>query len=348
MSWKLSRFRTGDLVEVRSQREVLDTLDERGCVDGMPFMPEMLRYCGQRFRVSAVAHKTCETAYKTHAMRRLEATVHLSGLRCDGSAHGGCQAACSLFWKDQWLKPVDEPLRERPGALTDARGVSAGGCTEEHLRTLARASNGGDAPRYSCQATHLYAATRSIAWWDLRHFIFDVTTGNRSAGQVLRVVWLASLRWLLARVPFGYRLLRSITDWMHRALARRPMPALHFKVRPGEKTPTGRLDLQPRELVRIKSEQEIAATLDARGLNRGLSFDPEEMAPYCGRTFAVQNSVTQIINEATGEMMPMKQPCVILEDVVCSGSYALCRLNCPRAITPYWREIWLERVSPEP
>src|SRR6266545_2127769 len=104
MSWPLSRFRADDLVEIRSKEEILASLDEHGCVDGVPFMPEMLRYCGQRVRVAAVAHKTCDTICSSGG-RRLPSTVHLDGLRCDGSAHGGCQAECNLFWKDAWLKP---------------------------------------------------------------------------------------------------------------------------------------------------------------------------------------------------------------------------------------------------
>ena len=44
MAWKLSRYRTGDLVEVRSKEEILATLDQHGSVDGMPFMPEILQY----------------------------------------------------------------------------------------------------------------------------------------------------------------------------------------------------------------------------------------------------------------------------------------------------------------
>src|SRR4051794_2298867 len=106
MTWSLSQFRTGDLAEVRSREEILATLDPHGCLDGMPFMPEMLQFCGQRFRVSAVAHKTCDTVGKTGSNRRLHSTVHLSGLRCDGTAHGGCQAGCNLFWKDAWLTRV--------------------------------------------------------------------------------------------------------------------------------------------------------------------------------------------------------------------------------------------------
>ena len=30
-------------------------------------------------------------------------------VRCDGSAHDGCQAGCLLFWKLAWLKAADAP-----------------------------------------------------------------------------------------------------------------------------------------------------------------------------------------------------------------------------------------------
>jgi hypothetical protein len=103
--------------------------------------------------------------------------------------------------------------------------------------------------------------------------------------------------------------------------------------------------VKPGEWVRIKPQIEIERTLDKRSKNRGLLFDSEEMAPFCGGTYRVHSSVTRILNEATGEMMDMKQPCIILENVACRAEYARCRLNCPRAIYSYWREIWLERVD---
>jgi hypothetical protein len=102
-----SEFRAGQLVEVRSKEEILLTLDSNGRVQEMPFMPEMFRYCGRRFRVYKRAHKTCDFVNKT-GIRKLPSAVHLEGLRCDGSAHGGCQAECMFFWKDAWLKRVDE------------------------------------------------------------------------------------------------------------------------------------------------------------------------------------------------------------------------------------------------
>ncbi len=55
-------------------------------------------------------------------------------------------------------------------------------------------------------------------------------------------------------------------------------------------TPVARLDLRPGELVRIKSKDEIEATLDRENRNRGLYFDGE-MATYCGRTARVLGRV---------------------------------------------------------
>lgn len=106
MTWTLSRFRAGDLVEVRSKGEILATLDDRGCFGGLPFMPEMLQYCGKHFRVGAVAHKTCDMIDRPGTLRRFDGTVHLAGLRCDGTTHDGCEAECNLLWKDEWLRPA--------------------------------------------------------------------------------------------------------------------------------------------------------------------------------------------------------------------------------------------------
>jgi hypothetical protein len=349
MSWVLSRFRAGDLVEVRSKEEILATLDQDGCVDGLPFMPEMLRFCGQRMRVRAVAHKTCDTVGKPGTARRLQSAVHLDGARCDGSAHGGCQAACSLFWKDTWLKPARE---KGSSAARVANGRPSGGreCTESQLIAKAQAPRcGSDEPRYQCQATMLLPATQPLPWWDARQYVFDVLTRNHSLGRVLRVLWLAGLRWLLPHVPFGYRITHAFSERMHRWLTGSGIPSIQGKIERGAPTPGCRLNVRPGEYVRIKSQDEIELTLDKANKNRGLYFDAEgEMSVYCDGVFKVQASVTKIIDEATGKMLHMKQPCLTLEGVVCNAHYAMCRLNCPRAIPSYWRDLWLQRVpAPE-
>jgi hypothetical protein len=112
----------------------------------------------------------------------------------------------------------------------------------------------------------------------------------------------------------------------------------------GQPTPNEDLHLQAGESVRVKSNSQIRSTLNEAGKNRGMWFG-DEMVPYCGGTHRVVQRVDRIINEVTGEMMQMKSPCITLEGVVCKSVYSQGRLFCPRAITAYWREGWLERVD---
>src|SRR5262247_3935707 len=106
---KRRKLSVGDWVQVRSKEEILRTLDSEGRLDRMPFMPEMFAFCGKTFQVYKRAHKTCDTVFPIRG-RRVDRAVHLT-TRCDGQAHGGCQAGCLIFWKESWLKRV---RRESP------------------------------------------------------------------------------------------------------------------------------------------------------------------------------------------------------------------------------------------
>ena len=106
------------------------------------------------------------------------------------------------------------------------------------------------------------------------------------------------------------------------------------------RTPTAEIGLQPGELVRVRSREEILATLDKSLHNRGMGFE-EEMERYCGTVARVQSRVDRCIDERTGRMLTMKNPCIVLENVICAGVY---NANCPRQFIPFWREIWLERI----
>lgn len=346
MSWRLSRFRAGDLVEVRSKEEILATLTEEGRIAGMPFMPEMLQFCGKQFRIGAVAHKTCETAKRTYQGRRLERTVHLADLRCDGSAHGGCQAACPLFWKDEWLRSPDGAMKkptvralQEPSPRCDEASLAAS------TQRPPRAEENG--PRYACQATELYEATTPLRWWDPRQYVLDIITGNHSTGAVVRALWLGAMRSWLSNTPRGYRMVKRIRETTHRWLAHGEVPDVRGAVPVGQPTPAGRTNLKSGERVRIKAKNEILETIrEDNNKNRGLSFD-QEMVRYCGSVATVHSSVTKIIDEDTGEMVSMKQPCIILDGVVCMAEYSQCRLMCPRQLPTFWRELWLERVDDE-
>jgi hypothetical protein len=105
------------------------------------------------------------------------------------------------------------------------------------------------------------------------------------------------------------------------------------------------LDLQPGELVRVKSKEQIGTTVSVDGRNRGLGFD-WEMLPFCEKVYAVRQRIKKFIDDRTGYMIELKTDAVTLDGVVCSGDYSHGRWFCSRGIFPYWREAWLERVGP--
>jgi hypothetical protein len=333
-------FRTGDLVEVRSREEILGMLGPDGSLDRMPFMPEMLQYCGRRFRVSGVAHKTCDTATLLMG-RRMRDAVFLEDLRCDGSAHGGCQARCLLFFKTQWLKPVNGvPEPSTNGHAPNGKAT----CSEQQLYGVTSSIRANGELRYSCQATEHWAASEPLKPLAISHFIADLRTRNAKLGDIIRLVAL-HLVWRLRNLPRGYRISIWLYARAHRLLLGRPDAYRVGAIPDGSPTPDERLDLEPGEWVEVKSHDEILETVTAGLLaNRGLKYNAE-MTPVCGQRFRVAQRVERIIEEKSGRMLTMKNPCVTLEGVYCRALYTPYSLLCTRRAVPYFREIWLRRAS---
>jgi len=326
------RLRVGEWVEVRSLEEILDTLDDQQTVGGLPFMPEMIRFCGKRFRVYKSAHKTSDTI-EIYTIRRMENAVHLEGLRCDGAAHGGCQAGCILFWKDCWLKRVPGPqeLGETSKGGLKASGERNGTLKGEDQLLAATKQSGPNGPTecYRCQATEMLKATSEVrrrVRFGPAFYLQDLTSGNVNLFDFIRFGSLAVLNCaILRRIGHPYPHIRGLA---------------------GDKTPTCELGLQAGELVRVKTKEEIMHTLNRKGRNRGLWFDVE-MLPFCGRgPFRVLRRVETFLNEKTGEMLKPNNICIILDGVTCSGNYSHHRMFSPRNEYIFWHEIWLERVVP--
>ena len=105
-------LRPGDMVRVRTAEEILATLDDEGTVEGIPFMPEMIPHVDRHYRVSKRIEKICWFTAESSS-RRLPGTLFLEDLRCDGSAHGGCQAECRIYWKEAWVERVEANAPER-------------------------------------------------------------------------------------------------------------------------------------------------------------------------------------------------------------------------------------------
>jgi len=318
--------------------EILQTLDTDGRLEGVPFMPEMLRFCGQEFRVRARAHKVCDTI-DWQQFRRMDNAVHLADLRCDGSAHGDCQAGCLLFWKEAWLRPVAPQHNEGsdPPNVVKAHDGSSNDA-EVTVETLSQATQVGtnDAGHtlFSCQATEVSRATKGpVNWWEPRQYVEDLTSRNSTIKRVVRALLVGLFN----------RFQKATARFLPRFCliqGGKRYPFIKGTAAPGQ-TPGAALGLQSGEIVEIKSKEEIFATLDSADITGRLRFD-SEMLKYCGRRARVLRRIERIIDEKTGRMLRIKQDCVILEGVVCTGDY---HRSCPRAIYPYWREAWLKRVD---
>jgi hypothetical protein len=282
----------------------------------MPFMPEMIRHVGRRYKVTRRVDKICDTIAATGS-RRMYGTVYLEDLRCDGSSHGGCQAGCKLYWKEGWLRRVGEG--QSAVDAIDEECTNLERIAETATRTVREISE-----VWRCQATEAFNASEPLKTSDLRQYWREMNNGNFRLFRFLRLL----VRGFVMEVASRLGLLK-------------PLP---FQGRGTQFSGAERLQLKPGDLVEVRSPTEIAATLDEGGLNRGLSFD-REMLPYCGRTFRVKDRVQRLIDDRTGRMLNISKDCLILDGAVCSGERSAGRWFCPRQIHAYWREGWLRRVE---
>jgi hypothetical protein len=162
----------GEEVEVLRLAEIRATLDERGMLDGMPFMPEMERFAGRKARVWRRADRVCVEG--TSTMRGLRDTVFLEELRCDGAAHAGCQRACLLMWKEAWLRRPAAVPHEPPPA------PSASAAAPPSLK---------EDGSFFCQSTELFAASAPLPSWRPGQYLRDLATGNLTVPELVRAFY---------------------------------------------------------------------------------------------------------------------------------------------------------------
>jgi hypothetical protein len=104
----------GEWVEVKSESEILETLNSEGKHKGLSFLPEMKHYCGRRL----VVYKRLERIFleESQQIRILKHTVLLNGAVCDGGGYR-CDRSCMYYWREAWLRRAD-----LPGAPTATAG----------------------------------------------------------------------------------------------------------------------------------------------------------------------------------------------------------------------------------
>lgn len=131
----------------------------------------------------------------------------------------------------------------------------------------------------------------------------------------------------------------------HIITARRDSPGTDTDVarRPAKLEPLG---LEPGELVRVKSQDEIRATLDSDGRYERLAYMDVVMDRYSGQTFRVRNRVDRFFDERNWRMLKLRNV-VLLDGVHCQSlpDDAVEWAGCQRACFLFWKEAWLERVD---
>ena len=301
-------FMVGDAVEIRSLKEIEATLDERGCLDGMPFQPEMLRFCGRSGRVFRSIDKIYDYG-RTRLMRRLDGCVLVSALRCAGADHGGCQARCYMIWKTEWLR--------RPGESAAPQPVARGGLVAP-TRVIEPSADGVERERFLCQFTELHAASRPMGAWEIGKEFRPLVAGN----VTLRT-------WVVGLATRYFNLVQGLRGGTGFPALPRIKAAISIETMP----------LAPGDTVVVRPITEIASTLNDKGKHRGLWFDRDQIK-HCGKTRTVLARVERIIDDAHGQMLSMKTPCILLEEVDYSGE--VLNFNAQHDLF-FWREAWLEK-----
>jgi hypothetical protein len=113
----------------------------------------------------------------------------------------------------------------------------------------------------------------------------------------------------------------------------------------GQKSASKTASLQASDRVRVRSLEEIQATLNPWKELKGCAFLPY-MVEYCGTTQRVLQPVNRFLDERDYKVKKVRGV-VLLEGVICSGTPVFG--HCDRGCHLFWREEWLEKIdSPSP
>jgi hypothetical protein len=93
--------------------------------------------------------------------------------------------------------------------------------------------------------------------------------------------------------------------------------------------------------VRVRSQEEIEATLNNWRQLKGCTFMPEQVA-YCGTVHQVHKRMKQFVDERDLRVKKVSG-IILLEGVRCQGTAAFG--SCDRSCFYFWREEWLEKVD---
>lgn len=309
------QFKSGDWVTVCAPEEIRRTLKPDARTHGLPFMPEMARFCGHTFRVIRAGVSVCHMSRPGQMSRVEDAYLLQTTLRCSGQFHGGCQLACQFFWRAEWLKPAHvEAVKNRVKFPTQKPDLNL---ESEELQSELALATRFKRESFQCQATALAEVSTPVKVYQLNQYVSEIRRNQLPLPKLLGY--------------FAHIAKNKIASKLTSKSDSKPA-----------RTPCIDLDLEIGDRVRVKSIEDIERTLDANGCNRGLWFDPHEMAKFSGRQMWVSRKIERLIDERTGMLRKLSSPTVVLSEAYCSGEG---RRFCSRGLFHLWRNIWLEKVA---
>jgi hypothetical protein len=101
------------------------------------------------------------------------------------------------------------------------------------------------------------------------------------------------------------------------------------------------IQFKPGDMVRVKSLEEVRATLDEWKELRGCLF-MDAMQEYCGTQQRVLQPVERFVDERDYRVKKAKG-IILLEGLLCHGTPVYGR--CDRACYYFWRNEWLEKID---
>jgi len=105
--------------------------------------------------------------------------------------------------------------------------------------------------------------------------------------------------------------------------------------------PVDDVDLEVGSIVRVKSLDDIAKTLDEHRRLDGCLF-ARQMEAFQGRQYKIIKVVRGIFDERLCKMYESKSVLYILEGLICDGDVECFSHRCDRSCYFFWHPRWLE------
>jgi hypothetical protein len=109
LRWWRTLYKPGDIVRVRSRKEIAPYLDDFAKADGCLFMPRMACSCGKTYKVVKVVNNFYDE-YRAEMYPTRVPLYILERSICDGDMGElalRCDRSCYYLWHENWLENTD-------------------------------------------------------------------------------------------------------------------------------------------------------------------------------------------------------------------------------------------------